>query len=296
MKQSWTVCVIDTIRNTKSTNHKESALKSKLLAALAINLVIACGFSCAFAQTSTHTVKRPVISDAERAVDIQAVANIMGRHAYYHGAGKNCEELDAIWAKHPPTVNTFTNPSGAWTGDHIRSSYCEANLDTERKALVEVRKQYPEVPDSDASLAAGEFLIHTLTTPIIEIAGDGKTAKGMWYSPGIGLGATDGKEGKPGGIFFYEKYGVDFIKEDGQWKIWHIQMFYDYTGTLEHGVADVPVKLNVKKEAGEMQAVDPRMKQDKTNPNPYQEWSPTRIPVMVPTPAPYYMFSETFSY
>jgi hypothetical protein len=220
----------------------------------------------------------------------------MGRHAFYHGAGKGCEELDAIWAKHPPTPDTFTNPMGAWTGDHIRSSYCEMNMVNQKKDLDALRKQYPEVPDSPASYGAGTFLFHFLTTPIIEIAGDGKTAKGMWYSPGIFIGAQNGTDSKPGGIYFYEKYGVDFLKEDGQWKIWHIQMFYDYTGPLEHGVADVPVGGGGPKEAGEMKAQDPRMAQDKVNPNPYKGWSPTRIPVMIQTPEPYYTFSETFNY
>jgi len=263
----------------------------KLLTASVMGLVTALGVSSAFAAE-----KRPEISDATRAVAIQAVANVMGRHAYYHGTGKNCDELDAIWAKHPPTPNTFTNPAGAWTGEHIRSSYCEMNLVNQKKDLDALRKIYPEVPDTTASYGAGMFLIHTLTTPIIEIAGDGKTAKGMWYSPGIMIGPINGTDGGPGGIYFYEKYGVDFIKEEDGWKIWHIQMFYDYTGPLDHGVATIPVKEKVKKEAGETESVDPRMKQDKANPNPYQEWSPTRIPVMTPTPAPYYTFSETFSY
>ncbi len=267
-------------------------MKNRFEAVLAVGLFAASGYAIAFAADN-----RPVISDAERAMDIQAVANVMGRHAFYHGAGKGCEELDAIWAKHPPTEDTFTNPGGAWTGEHIRSSYCVMNEVNEQRDLDALRKQYPEVPDGPASYGAGTFLFHFLTTPIIEIAGDGKTAKGMWYSPGIMIGAQNGTDHQAGGIFFFEKYGVDFIKEDGQWKIWHIQMFYDYTGPLEHGLAVIPVKeKNPMKEAGEKASQDPRMKQDKANPNPYQEWSPTRIPVMVPTPAPYYTFSETFSY
>ena len=258
-----------------------------LLASLALGLAV---------PTSFAETKRATISDATRAVAIQDVANIMGRHAYYHGSGKNCDELDAIWAKHPPTVNTFTNPMGSWTGTHIQSSYCEMNTVNQKKDLDALRKIYPEIPDSPASYAAGQFLIHTLTTPIIEIAGDGKTAKGMWYSPGIFIGATNGTDGKAGGIYFYEKYGVDFIKEDGQWKIWHIQMYYDYTGPMEKGVAEIPTNGKSMKEAGEMEAQDPRMKQDKANPHPYESWGPKRIPVMVPTPAPYYTFSETFAY
>ena len=81
--------------------------------------------------------------------------------------------------------------------------------------------------------AGGEFAMHLSTTPVIEIAGDGKTAKGIWYSPGLGLSPKmNDSSVDVTGIFFWERYGGDFIKEKGVWKIWHLGMYYDFTPQL----------------------------------------------------------------
>lgn len=55
---------------------------------------------------------------------------------------------------------------------------------------------------------------HPLTTPVIQVAKDGKTAKALWWSPGMERGG-----------WAYGKYGVDFVKEDGEWRIWHLKWF-----------------------------------------------------------------------
>jgi hypothetical protein len=255
-------------------------------------MALACAIPAGLAQAK----ERPAIAKAERALDMLEVQNVMSKHAYYHGAGKNCEELDALWVKKAPEP-TFSNPRGSWVGmNSIRASYCEANLDNQKKELEALKTKYPEIKDGRENYGVGSWLIHTLTTPIIEVAGDGKSAKAMWYSPGATVNATP--DGKASGIWFFEKYGVDFLKEGGQWKIWHIQMYYDMTGPLEKGFADVPVRPTgpVAVEAGERAVTDPRMEMNKKNPKPYKDWSPTTVPEIVKMPEPYYTFSETFSY
>ncbi|MBP1736356.1 MAG: hypothetical protein H6Q60_237 [Oscillospiraceae bacterium] len=73
----------------------------------------------------------------------------------------------------------------------------------------------------------GGIFFHTLCSPCIQVAGDGKTAKATWMSAGF--------ETMPAGIMCPEaksfwawgKYGIDFIKhpEAGEWKIWHFKWF-----------------------------------------------------------------------
>ena len=63
-----------------------------------------------------------------------------------------------------------------------------------------------------------------LTTPLIEIAGVGQTAQAMWYTPGYICGhggPMDPDDAPLDGQWMYERYAIDFIKEDGEWKIWH---------------------------------------------------------------------------
>lgn len=67
----------------------------------------------------------------------------------------------------------------------------------------------------------GVMNLHTLTSPLIEVAEDGKTAKGVWVSPGIKSHETDFNHQA---YWSWSRYGVDFIKEDNKWKIWHLLM------------------------------------------------------------------------
>jgi len=185
---------------------------------------------------SADTAKgRKTISDAERALAMWQVQNVMSKHAHYHAAGMHLEELADIWVDEKgPNADTATFASPSWIMHGIagvKNNYGQGNQANKVQELEAVSKLYPEIKNSPENLGVGhEYAMHTNTTPIIEIAGDGKTAKGTWYSPGMGLSARiQGSNVSYGGTFFWEKYGGDFIKENGVWKIWHLQMWYDWT-------------------------------------------------------------------
>jgi hypothetical protein len=74
--------------------------------------------------------------------------------------------------------------------------------------------------DPDEIQKPGILHIHAMLSPVIEVAGDGKTAKGVWDSFGASVNGPDDIGG-----WLWTKYGVDFVKEDGVWKIWHLQVF-----------------------------------------------------------------------
>jgi hypothetical protein len=78
--------------------------------------------------------------------------------------------------------------------------------------------------DPDEVQLPGVLHMHSMLTPVIEVAGDGKTAKGVWDSFGASVNNPD----DPGG-WLSVKYGVDFVKEDGKWKIWHLQVYPVYS-------------------------------------------------------------------
>ncbi|MDB9822228.1 nuclear transport factor 2 family protein [Deltaproteobacteria bacterium] len=255
-----------------------------LFACIVMVLIVSGGFALGAGN-------RPTISDAERALAMLEVQNTYSKHAYYHTIGAHCEEMEDIWVKEDgpyAKTATWTNSGGIQEGYAlIKQNYCIDNLENKKKRLEEISKIYPEVKNVPENIGVGSgYTIHTQTTPIIEIAGDGKTAKGLWYSPGIttGVQIIDGKVGVRGG-WFMEKYAVDFVKEDGEWKIWHIGMYYDPT----------PPDWGEERQAQEGQSQG--LKVTRPNPDPYKGWSPTWVPRIVPRfPEPYYTFSETFSY
>jgi hypothetical protein len=236
----------------------------------------------------------------------------------------NIEEVDALWVcPTGPNAKTavFFSPGFVMQGvATVRKAYGEGHQADKEKAFDELKKVYPELANMDAKTAGigGEFAMHTSTTPIIEVAADGKTAKGMWYSPGLGLTPhVSGSSIAVGSIFFWEKYAGDFIKEDGKWKIWHLGMYYDFTPGFPEsmtarlgkgappadqagapGAGGPPPGANENKEKGEKMTPEEIAKGGMLqNPYKYPAWSPDRKNILVPKfPEPYYTFSETFSY
>jgi len=200
----------------------------KLIASLAVASIVFLGANASAAD-------RPTISKGEYAYIARQVQNTMSKHAFYHAAGMNLEEVDTLWVSRDGEFAqsaTFASPAWVMAGvETVRNNYGLQNQGNRENALKQISAMFPEIEFTEANLGAGhEWAMHTNTTPVIEVAGDGKTAKGLWYSPGVGLMTRmSGDTANAGSVFFWEKYGGDFVLEDGKWKIWHLQMAYDFT-------------------------------------------------------------------
>ncbi|MBN1626050.1 MAG: nuclear transport factor 2 family protein [Deltaproteobacteria bacterium] len=185
---------------------------------------------------------RKEISDGERALAMMQVQNVFSKHAFYHQVGKHCEEIEDIWvAEDGPNAKT-----AKWTLSgstllqgiaKIKEEYCTKHLEDQKKTLTELSKKIPSIKDIPENIGAGsEYVMHTQETPVIEVAGDGKTAKMICYSIGLAVRGSVDESGKTSVStgWMWEKYGVDFIKEDGEWKIWHLINLMDQ-GPQESG-------------------------------------------------------------
>ena len=158
----------------------------------------------------------------QRAYDVIEIKNVMAAHVFYHAAGRHDLELETLWA-HKARIS--------W-----------GNMDGFRYGRDVIFNMYGE-PWIARESGRAELFVHTLTTPLIEIAEDGQTAQAMWYTPGV----TSGMSREPGidepeGSWMYERYAIDFILEDGEWKIWHFFVGTDFgfkAGT-EYAEQDMP--------------------------------------------------------
>ena len=155
---------------------------------------------------------------AQANADRAAVENLFSRYKYLHNAFQDNQIVD-LWAK-------------KGTPD-IRAQYSNLGVYTNWDSIISYHRDRPS--------PIGKLLFHYVTTPIIEVAGDGQTAKGLWIVNGLESGLTDPEHAKnmPDWMFekdmvdgkkvwmhnVYLKYGIDFIKQDGQWKIWHFHCF-----------------------------------------------------------------------
>ena len=274
-----------------------------------IALAVTLGLGLCTAATAKPAHKRFMISDGTRAADTWAVRNLMSRHEYMHAADQNLEELDSFWVsrsgKYAATA-TFASPGWVMYGlETIRRAYGQKSHNDAEAARADLAKIDPNVKDTPEFYGAGaEWVMHTSTTPLIEIAGDGKTAQGVFYSPGVGImPAIQGGKVDLRPTMFWEKYGADFVKENGVWKIWHLQMAYDFVPGLPKEMVDRMTKKlgdlatsgtpnNAAVEAGERQKdLPPGFRKPKYS---YPDYSPERASVLWPhLPVPYYTFGDT---
>jgi len=226
----------------------------------------------------------------QRLNDIHEIQNIMSRHEYYHSVGMHKEEIEQIWAQKTAGVSWESGDLGRFEGiEAIRKCYVDGNKLIGEKNLKEMRKLFPEIKNEDKNKFIGTMIAHTLTTPVIEVAGDGKTAKGVWMSPGHVPQLVDGKLRA---FWRWEKYGVDFVKEDGKWKIWHFHVYTDFTTPYEKSWIENSLGPRL---APEFPPGFPKPNKPATT--DYQEYSPLTTPKFEPRPPePYETFDDTFSY
>ena len=226
----------------------------------------------------------------QRLNDIHEIQNLMSSHEYYHQAGMHKEELEQLFARKTPGVSWESGDLGRFEGiEALRKCYVDGKEMIGEMNLKEMRKLFPEIKNEDKNKFIGTMNVHTLTTPIIEVARDGKTAKGVWMSPGH---VTQLVDGKLTAFWMWEKYGVDFVKEDGKWKFWHFHVYTDFMTPYE--------KSWVENSLGPR--LSPKFPPDFPKPNKpsisdYPQYSPFTNPQFEPRPPePYETFDDTFSY
>ena len=239
---------------------------------------------------------------ALKAADIAEINNVMSLHSWYHAAMQNGVEVEKIWSKRDDIV--IARNTGYWKGANVRKYYGE-----------KVGEPF----------TTGAFVWHPVTTGVIEVAGDRQTAKGVWYTPGAGGHAS--ADGRKSLDWMWEKYGVDFIREDGHWKVWHMKVYTDWSGdanvNFQKGGMGAPppgagpgpgpgmpppmsgaAKKDVENKlmqrgppAGMQMPASLSAAEDVVYANGYKEWSETAAPRLQPRPPePYRTFSETWSY
>lgn len=78
-----------------------------------------------------------------------------------------------------------------------------------------------------------EASVHILFTDIIEVADDGKSARGSFITPGVIFCRLNRHE-YPYCNVLWERYGSDFVLEHGRWLYLHEQVLPGYHGQAGH--------------------------------------------------------------
>ena len=156
--------------------------------------------------------------EVERLTAVNEIQNMMGRYEYWLTSGQY-ENIAKMFAKDAPGIRAELNDSGVFKG-----------YDGAWRLYVDIHNAMTQGDNK------GKLTVHSLTTPVIEVAKDGRTARALWISPGY-LTAPNRENGAPDGslqaFWLLEEYKVDFVKEDGEWKIWHFHLYRTFCAPYE---------------------------------------------------------------
>lgn len=189
------------------------------------------------------------------------VENLMGKYVFYRMGG-DVESAAALFASRDDVE--IGMPMGVYTGG---DAACRCFV-TDHHA--------------DATEPGG-MTIHNISTPVIEVAGDGKTARGIWFSPGIATATLP--SGKKKGLWAWLRYKCDFILQDGQWKIWHMYKYPLFTvPTDKSWTDDDPMACMREGIPADAPPPPPHKSSADRAPARRYGYDPTAVPELVPVP------------
>lgn len=240
------------------------------------------------------------LSDEERASaawDSYLCQNLMARFTYYQELGLEEETFSSLWANREDI--SLGENEGFWIGRaSVYNAWVQGRQKVRLSELQRLCAVTPSLSDTPENLGAGSMNRINLMSPLIEVARDGQTAKGMWYCPGVSTQSE--ADGQMHLSWHYIRYGVDFIKEGEEWKIWHLFVGSEFQ--FEMGHAYIPGTGMKPLADATVYLPDPRVTNFPLASNSAHDlsmhlydidygWSPYPM-----VPVPYETFEETFSY
>lgn len=228
--------------------------------------------------------------------DARAIENLMGRRSFQGMLQGDDFVWEHFWCKNASEPCLGFN-NGYYKGYQAISGYFSAlrQLNTLKASLI--AKAFPEklgAKAPDEIYGAGSLSVDSLSTPVIELAADGQTAKGLWYQGGGGFELT---VRGPKAYWNWGRIAVDFIKEDGEWKIWHLLIVTDIkceTGSswVNGNPAPMGEALLEYKVLANFIMPEPNVPM-----TVYENWHKKRpLKPFPPVPSRYEKFADTFSY
>ena len=227
---------------------------------------------------------------AEDADDYRQIMNAMGKHVFgYYGQIQE-EELDKYWSKRDDIV--YAHGSMAYYGRQDVYNYYTGMTAALKQQGREVAEEfYGE--KYDEQYGPGYKVMNMLLSPYIEIAADRQTARGVWMAYAY-MSHLKRETGMPETSLGLSRYSAEFIREDGQWKLWHrvdhveCGLEYKGPGTMmpplpkkkdgeKPGGPPMPTikyvgQKTLKQRSGSNSPCEPSYPEPKI-PEPYQTWS-----------------------
>jgi hypothetical protein len=152
--------------------------------------------------------------------DVLAIMNLQSRYNYY---------LELNYTDRVPLLFAQKDPA-------IQCEICDGGVFIGMDSIKRLWRLMGEGQSARGFL--GTIMI---STPHIQVAKDGKTAKGMWHAfgpnsvPATSFPADHDHQDQLTAIWFLGKYNNEYVKEDGKWKFWSLQVVVYVRAPYEHG-------------------------------------------------------------
>ena len=230
---------------------------------------------------------------ADRWLDLREIQNLVGRYAYDELFKRQGTMYENYWTKqHEPEY--ITN-AGGYRGEAAVRGWFEAYAGNTEKTSALIQSLFPDYLGKKSRQelhGVGTCDMASLFSPVIELSGDGETAKGVWMA-----WHSDNEVYAYGPYSWYD-YGVfaaDFIREDGAWRIWHLREISDLRAPMGQQFTE---SWTLPEEKPEFAALGELRLPEPTDPVCLREpYSPEReTKPLVRIPEPYERFADTFSY
>jgi hypothetical protein len=223
----------------------------------------------------------------------RTLKNIMGKLSNCMILNREQDIMELFWSHADDVCLGFND--GWYRGQQAVRGYYDACYQRNKLVAKLLQQRFPDKlkgKTEEELYGMGPMKVRPMATPVIEVAEDGQTAKGLWSC----LGAHS--EVEPCGPLARWSMGyfaVDFLREAEGWKIWHMQYVNDLDAVCGQSWGR-PETL--PPELPEFAALKdfsyPPYSQQQTLRTLYHTRRPLELTPRIPEP--YATFSETFSY
>lgn len=152
--------------------------------------------------------------------DQRDIKNLMGRFTRCLMHKEEGEIFDRFWSSRDD-ICLGVNDGWYCGSDSIKRYYRAAE---EKRRITDriIRNRFPAVMRElpEAAYGFGYMELKSLSSDLVVIAEDGATAQGMWQCAGE---MVEFSEVGPVSYLTFGTYAVDFIRENDQWRIWHMR-------------------------------------------------------------------------
>ena len=221
------------------------------------------------------------------------IRNVMGRISHDYAIKQEAQVYDRYFSRREDVCLGLNN--GYYKGADAVRGYYEALGEEIRLSSALITKMFPqelEGKTEDELYGVGMISYLPFESQVIEIADDGQTAKGIWNVRGSTSRLT---AAGPVANWIFGWAAVDFVLEDGEWKILNLLLLYNVDHQCGVGFTEPEKDYEPVPEFAPM--AEFHLPEPNVPMTVMETFRPDRPRTRSPRcPEPYATFADTFSY